>query len=63
MLGKDSGSVKSVNSRASRHSRASQLHKRFNSIEHLETTKPIEVIPEEDQLTVVDRNGNKIPLN
>ena len=39
------------------------MHKRFNSIECLETTKPIETIPEEDQLTVVDKNGNKLSLN
>ena len=26
-------------------------------------TNPIQPIPEEDQLTVVDKNGNKIQLN
>jgi hypothetical protein len=39
------------------------MHKRFNSIEHLETMNPIQPIPEEDYPTVVDKNGNKIQLN
>ena len=29
----------------------------------METLNPIQPIPEEDQLTVIDKNGNKLQLN